>query len=149
MLSHEPPHNLFFSARLPYICHAFFLLWTFIPDANFMMFPVRSLLPLFLQPYATHAFVAFKSHCTLPPKTVQYVSNPDVRGTLQILWACLTVLILCTWSIQHLAVPLERDKSLRPSYIRRFGLLVFTGFAKLFGQETKSRSWNEFFDEVR
>ena len=112
-------------------------------------------LPFFLLalPSPTAAFVAFKPNCTIPPKIVNYVSNPQVRGTLQILWGCITVLLLCTWSIQHASVPIEHDKSKPPSRVRRLGLQIFSGFVnvfhRIFGWKQQPRLWNEFFDEVR
>jgi hypothetical protein len=45
--------------------------------------------------------------CTLPNGTAAFVSSPNVRGTEEILWSCLSVLLLCTWSILHLNVPIE------------------------------------------
>ncbi|KAI0896522.1 hypothetical protein F4806DRAFT_495824 [Annulohypoxylon nitens] len=48
---------------------------------------------------------SFKPNCTLPTNTVNYVSGPNTRSTLSIVWNCTSVIILCTWSIQHLNVP--------------------------------------------
>ena len=104
---------------------------------------------LLLFPSSASAFLAFKPNCTLPPEVVQYVSNPQVRGTLQIVWSCLTVLGLCTWSIQHPSVPIKNDELKPPSRQRRFGLAAFTAFAKVFCLKKKPILWNEFFDEVR
>ncbi|PMD14871.1 hypothetical protein NA56DRAFT_582915 [Hyaloscypha hepaticicola] len=50
----------------------------------------------------------FKPHCTLPPSGTNYVSGPNTRGTLTILWNCLSIIVLCTWSIQRLNVPAIR-----------------------------------------
>jgi hypothetical protein len=61
----------------------------------------------------------FKTNCTLPPPNTNFVSGPNTRGTLTILWNCLSVILLCTWNIQHLNVP-----SGRPYYDengRKFG----------------------------
>jgi len=49
--------------------------------------------------------ISFASNCTLPPKGIGFVSAPEVRGTLDILWSCLATLVICTWSILHLNVP--------------------------------------------
>ena len=48
---------------------------------------------------------AFGPQCPLPPDNANYVGGPDVRGTLDIVWGCFGVLILCTWTVQHLSVP--------------------------------------------
>ncbi|KAL6909213.1 hypothetical protein GGI43DRAFT_394861 [Trichoderma evansii] len=47
------------------------------------------------------------SNCTLPPEGANFVSSPEVRGTLDILWSSLAVLLVCTWSILHLNVPVQ------------------------------------------
>ncbi|KAN0091647.1 hypothetical protein V8E51_017494 [Hyaloscypha variabilis] len=51
----------------------------------------------------------FKSTCTIPNKTTHFVSSPDTRGTLDILWSCLFTIIACTLTIQHLNVPEQRE----------------------------------------
>ncbi|KAH8665632.1 hypothetical protein BGZ61DRAFT_366339 [Ilyonectria robusta] len=50
---------------------------------------------------------SFGTNCTLPPDGVGFVSSPNTRGTLDILWTCLSVLLICTWSILHLNVPMQ------------------------------------------
>jgi hypothetical protein len=56
----------------------------------------------------------FQTNCTLPTSGTTFVESPNVRGTLDILWSCLGVLLLCTWSIQHLAIPHQcRPRSMR------------------------------------
>lgn len=58
--------------------------------------------------------LVFNTNCTLPTPGTTFVEGPNVRGTLDILWSCLGVLLLCTWSIQHLAIPLQcRPRSMR------------------------------------
>jgi len=47
----------------------------------------------------------FSPNCTLPSSITTYVSGPNTRGTLTILWDCLSIIILCVWNIQHLNVP--------------------------------------------
>ncbi|KEQ73746.1 hypothetical protein M436DRAFT_45031, partial [Aureobasidium namibiae CBS 147.97] len=62
----------------------------------------------------SHAMLVFQTNCTLPASTTTFVESPNVRGTLDILWSCLGVLLLCTWSIQHLAIPNQcRPRSMR------------------------------------
>ncbi|KAH8589511.1 hypothetical protein B0O99DRAFT_636669 [Bisporella sp. PMI_857] len=50
----------------------------------------------------------FKPNCTLPTSSTNFVAAPNTRGTLSILWNCLSVIILCTWNIQHLNIPSRR-----------------------------------------
>lgn len=54
------------------------------------------------------AYTTFQSEATLPTESVNYVSSPGVRGTVDILWSCLSTLFLCTWTILHLNVPEQR-----------------------------------------
>ncbi|KAI1370650.1 hypothetical protein F4677DRAFT_457693 [Hypoxylon crocopeplum] len=61
----------------------------------------------------------FEVQCTLPPSAVTYVSAPNARGTLDIVWSCLGILLICTWSILHLNVPLQTTPSRkREKYLR-------------------------------
>ncbi|KAE9369080.1 hypothetical protein N431DRAFT_469014 [Stipitochalara longipes BDJ] len=53
----------------------------------------------------------FKPDCTLPSNSTNYVSGPNTRGTMSILWNCLSIIFLCTWSIQHLNVPAMRPQT--------------------------------------
>lgn len=56
----------------------------------------------------------FNTNCSLPTPGSSFIEGPNVRGTLDILWSCVSVLLLCTWSIQHLKVPLQcRPRSMR------------------------------------
>jgi len=54
------------------------------------------------------ATTTFKPECSLPPPGTNYVAGPNTRSTLSILWNCLSIIFLCTWSIQHLNVPAMR-----------------------------------------
>ncbi|KUJ21324.1 uncharacterized protein LY89DRAFT_553621, partial [Mollisia scopiformis] len=51
----------------------------------------------------------FTPNCTLPPPGSNYVAGLNVRSTTGILWNCLSIIILCTWNIQHLNVPPIQD----------------------------------------
>ena len=66
-----------------------------------------------------HAFEAFDTECPLPNNDANYVSGPNTRGTMDIVWGCFSVLILCTWTIQHLSVPSHEEDEARK--IRRWG----------------------------
>ena len=54
-------------------------------------------------------YTTFDPACTRPVGSVNFVSNPDTRGTLDILWSSLFTLIACTWTIHHPNVPEQRD----------------------------------------
>lgn len=49
--------------------------------------------------------------CSLPGHIDGYLSSPDIRGTLDIVWTCLTTLLLCTWTVLHLNIPIELQAS--------------------------------------
>jgi len=49
----------------------------------------------------------FKIDCTLPPHGTTFVQPPNARGTLDIVYSCLAVIVLCTWSVLHLNVPVQ------------------------------------------
>ncbi|GAQ44603.1 hypothetical protein AtubIFM61612_007691 [Aspergillus tubingensis] len=51
------------------------------------------------------AFSTFHTNCTLPPQHTSFVSAPNTRGTLQILWSSLFTILACTWTVLHLNVP--------------------------------------------
>ena len=38
-----------------------------------------------------------------------FVSSPDSRGTLDILWNSLSTIVACTWTLQHLNIPEQRN----------------------------------------
>ena len=58
---------------------------------------------------STSAFRAFQPNCTAPNDDVTWVSPPSVRGTMEIIFSCFSILLICTWAIQHLSVPSHRD----------------------------------------
>lgn len=47
----------------------------------------------------------FQPVCTLPPPEPTFVAGPNVRSTLDIVWSCLGVILLSTWSILNPSVP--------------------------------------------
>jgi hypothetical protein len=78
----------------------------------------------------------FNTNCTLPEAVVNYVSQPNTRGTLDILWSCLGTIILCTWSVQHPNVPELRtahgNRSRYRDVIKQAWMMVFTLLAPEF-----------------
>jgi hypothetical protein len=64
----------------------------------------------------------FKPNCTLPPAHTNFVSGPNTRSTLTILWNCLSIILLCTWNIQHLNIPAARpylDKTVKYRWVKK------------------------------
>ena len=64
----------------------------------------------------------FNSHCTIPPDSAGLVAVPDSRGTFNIVWSCLGVVLLCTWAVLHECVPVEGDAEKNPCLL---GIYLF------------------------
>ncbi|KAH8126037.1 hypothetical protein LI328DRAFT_166623 [Trichoderma asperelloides] len=70
-------------------------------------------------------FNRFSPECTLPSNETYsgFVSGPNARSTLNIVWSCISIIILSTWSILHLDVPAhvtptkKREKFCRAVYL--------------------------------
>ena len=59
---------------------------------------------------AAASYVTFDPVCTRPVGgPVSFVTSPDTRGTMEILWGSLFTLVACTWTIHHPNVPEQRD----------------------------------------
>ncbi|CAD6591799.1 MAG: hypothetical protein ASARMPRED_005610 [Alectoria sarmentosa] len=91
--------------------------------------PLRLFVALFFAS-VVNAFAAWLPNCTIPTQHVNFVSNPQVRGTMDIIWTCFAVLSLCTWTIQHLMVPVHREYK-RVSAIRKLWGKVSFNYTKL------------------
>lgn len=61
--------------------------------------------------------LSFNSICTTPPEGVTFVGAPHIRSTLDIVWGCGSVLLICTWSILHPNVPPQSN--IRPDDWKR------------------------------
>ncbi|KAK1252208.1 hypothetical protein MKX08_003395 [Trichoderma sp. CBMAI-0020] len=70
-------------------------------------------------------FHRFKPNCTLPDEVpVGFVNAPNIRTTMQIIWSCFSVILLCTWSILRPNVPPELEtKGLRQAIYKTLFLL--------------------------
>ncbi|KUJ08059.1 uncharacterized protein LY89DRAFT_711846 [Mollisia scopiformis] len=79
---------------------------------------------------STQAYSQFEPKCTTPNKTVNYVGSPDTRGTFDLLWSCLLTIVACTWSLQYLNVPEQRE-DLDPGWKRHIKWSVRTMWPKL------------------
>ncbi|KAM6477046.1 hypothetical protein HDV62DRAFT_402256 [Trichoderma sp. SZMC 28011] len=83
----------------------------------------------------------FTPECTLPPNGTYsgYVHGVNTRSTLEIVWSCIGIIILCTWSILHLDLPADVvTKGFRQWLCKHIYLLwrkVFWMGLKLFSPE--------------
>ncbi|GKZ33985.1 hypothetical protein AbraIFM66950_004116 [Aspergillus brasiliensis] len=59
---------------------------------------------------SVQAFNTVHTNCTLPPQHANFVTAPNTRGTLQILWSSLFTILACTWTVLHLNVPKNEPK---------------------------------------
>jgi hypothetical protein len=53
----------------------------------------------------TRGFSTFEPQCTLSDHVVNYVAAPDVRGSLNLVWACIGVLATCVYTVLHYDLP--------------------------------------------
>ena len=60
---------------------------------------------------------------TTSSTTEGWVSSPNGRGTIDILWACLITTFLCTWTSLHLNLPAPRESHLQRGF-RRFRWMI-------------------------
>lgn len=49
----------------------------------------------------------FHPNCATPPDQIGLVASPNIRSTFAITWTCLSVVLLCTWTVLHPPVPIE------------------------------------------
>lgn len=76
------------------------------------------------------AFTIFDPACTTPTESVSFVGAPSVRGTITIIWSCLSVIILCVWSIQHLCVPVyhnPKQRELESHFTEKINFFILKG----------------------
>src|ERR1700761_9211684 len=67
---------------------------------------------------------SFTPTCSLPPENTKFTSTPNVRSTLDIVWTCFSILLLCTWSVLHLNIQPQIKPRAVGHYIRLMGFLV-------------------------
>lgn len=53
---------------------------------------------------------------TIYTTLVGFVSGPDGRGTLSLLFSCIFTLVLCVWSTVHLNLPKPTESSLEHTW---------------------------------
>ncbi|KAK1752663.1 hypothetical protein QBC47DRAFT_454050 [Echria macrotheca] len=113
------------------------------------------------------AFTRFDPVCTPPQTSVNFVSAPQIRGTLEILWSCIFTLLACTWTIQHLNLPQQRNYRRRETawwaslkwdlavFWTNLKWMLFTMVApeivlgKAVGDYFEARSLNKLFTEMK
>ncbi|CAI6337254.1 unnamed protein product [Periconia digitata] len=74
-----------------------------------MFYSTRNLLLVLCLFHVTLA-TTFHPNCTIPPEGSNYVAEPNVRSTFNILWNALYTIFVCTWVIQHLNVPAQNPR---------------------------------------
>lgn len=47
------------------------------------------------------------------PATVGWVSDPNTRGTLNLMFSCILTLGLCVWSAMHLNIPADDESEIQ------------------------------------
>lgn len=64
------------------------------------------------------AYTVFETSCSAPVALSNYVSSPNTRGTLDILWSSLFTIFACTWSVQHPNLPEQLEADDRDSPLK-------------------------------
>lgn len=68
--------------------------------------------------------IQFRPNCTIPLGLPAFVAPPNVRSTMDIVWGCMTTILLCCWSIQHLNLPPQfRPTTTRQKFMRQLYFL--------------------------
>ncbi|OCK75712.1 hypothetical protein K432DRAFT_307903 [Lepidopterella palustris CBS 459.81] len=50
--------------------------------------------------------IIFRPNCSFPnTEPTGFIYSPNIRSTLDIVWSCVSIIILSTWSVLHLTVP--------------------------------------------
>lgn len=71
---------------------------------------VSFLLAIALSTTLVDAHTSAESNCTIPSSDPHnFVSSPNIRGTIDILWSCLATIIACTYTVLHMNLPKQRD----------------------------------------
>lgn len=73
---------------------------------------------------------SFDPICSLPPAHTAYVNNPNVHNTSSIVFSSFTNLVLCTWSIPHLNVPIEAITS-RSGFVTSVTKILYLFWTKV------------------
>ena len=82
------------------------------------------------------AYTVFETTCTIPGDVaVNFVSSPDTRGTLDILWSCLFTILTCAWLIQYLNVPSHDEKRQASTTLEAVWLYVKSAAKGFFGKQ--------------
>ncbi|PTB66526.1 hypothetical protein BBK36DRAFT_1169117 [Trichoderma citrinoviride] len=73
-----------------------------------MKTPRRSIYFLLCLIPLVKAYTVFETNCSAPGTPANFVSSPNARGTLDILWGSLFTILACTWTLQHPNIPKQR-----------------------------------------
>lgn len=55
--------------------------------------------------FRVEGFTAFEPNCTVPNHTVSYVGPPTIQGSLQLVRACISVLVASVYTFLHYNLP--------------------------------------------
>lgn len=64
--------------------------------------------------------ITFQPNCTFPTTDPSgFVDGPNIRSTMNIVWSCVSIIILSTWSVLHLTVPPDITAKSRLQWFRK------------------------------
>jgi hypothetical protein len=85
-----------------------------LPPANHMRMQALLSILTFSILFCNSVATTFESTCTLPPNGENIVHSGNVRGTFDVLRTCISTLLICTWTVQHLCIPKKEKVPKKP-----------------------------------
>lgn len=81
-------------------------------------------------------------------ETVGWVSGPDGRGTLNLIWTCISTLFICLWTSWHLDYAADHDSSQKVFFHKLKWILLLLAFPEFgigmaIGQLFKAREYSK------
>ncbi|RCI13172.1 hypothetical protein L249_0400 [Ophiocordyceps polyrhachis-furcata BCC 54312] len=87
----------------------------------------------------------FSPNCTLPSASSGFVTAPSIRGTMNIVYTCAGILIICTWNVLHLNIPTQSTPRHGIQRFMRSALRLLPKIANLVAPELiLSKAWSEY-----
>ncbi|RDA84143.1 hypothetical protein CP532_4543 [Ophiocordyceps camponoti-leonardi (nom. inval.)] len=87
----------------------------------------------------------FSPNCTFPSTPSGFVTAPGIRGTMNIIYTCAGILIICTWNVLHLNIPTQSTPRHGIQRFMRSALRLLPKIANLVAPELiLSKAWSEY-----
>ena len=74
--------------------------------------------------------IDFSPNCTFPTTSPSgFVLSSNIRSTMDIIWSCMSIIVLSTWSVLHLTVPPDIKPRFRSEWMRKQTYLLWRKLA--------------------